>query len=68
MTAGGQGVSTPKIAYTQDAPLFAAGRAACTAGMVNWHPLGAAAPGKGKERARGGGKGGGKPPKRPRKK
>jgi len=38
MTAGGQGVSTPKIAYTQDAPLFAEGRAACTAGMVTWAP------------------------------
>jgi hypothetical protein len=38
MTAGGQGVSTPKIAYTQDAPLFAEGRAACTTGMVTWTP------------------------------
>lgn len=38
MTAGGQGVSTPKIAYTQDAPVFAAGRAACAAGLVNWTP------------------------------
>jgi hypothetical protein len=38
MTAGGEGVSLPKIAYTQDAPLFAAGRAACTTGMVTWTP------------------------------
>lgn len=38
LTAGGQGVSTPKVAYTQDAPFFAAGRSACTAGMVNWTP------------------------------
>jgi hypothetical protein len=38
LTAGGQGKSTPKPVYTQDAPLFAQGRAACTAGMVNWTP------------------------------
>jgi hypothetical protein len=38
MTAGGEGVSTPKLAYTQDAPLFAAGRAACTGRMVAWSP------------------------------
>jgi hypothetical protein len=38
MTAGGEGVSTPKLAYTEDAPLFAAGRAACTAGMATWKP------------------------------
>ena len=38
MTAGGQGVSTPKVAYTQDAPIFAAGRAACTAGLARWSP------------------------------
>jgi hypothetical protein len=38
MTAGGPGVSTPKVAYTQDAPLFAQGRAACTAGLVSWTP------------------------------
>jgi len=39
MTAGGQGVSTPKLAYTQDAPLFAEGRAACTATQVDWSPM-----------------------------
>jgi len=38
LTAGGQGVSTPKLAYAEDAPLFAAGRSACTAGMTNWVP------------------------------
>jgi hypothetical protein len=38
MTAGGEGVSVPKAAYAQDAPLFAAGRAACTTGMVTWTP------------------------------
>jgi hypothetical protein len=38
MTAGGEGVSTPKIAYAQDAPVFAAGRAACTARLVRWSP------------------------------
>jgi hypothetical protein len=39
LTAGGQGVSTEKVAYTEDAPFFAQGRAACTAGMSNWTPL-----------------------------
>ena len=38
LTAGGQGVSTSKLSYTEDAPLFIEGRAACTAGMVNWRP------------------------------
>lgn len=38
LTAGGEGKSTPKPVYGQDAPLFAQGRAACTAGMVNWTP------------------------------
>jgi cell division septation protein DedD len=38
LTAGGHGVSTEKVGYTQDAPFFAQGRAACTAGMVNWTP------------------------------
>ena len=38
LTAGGQGVSTPKLAYTADAPLFAAGRSACTTGMITWKP------------------------------
>lgn len=44
MTAGGEGVSEPKIAYAQDAPLFAAGRAACTTGMITWNPDAAALP------------------------
>jgi polysaccharide biosynthesis protein PslG len=38
LTAGGQGVSTPKPAYAAIAPLLAEGRAACTAGMINWTP------------------------------
>lgn len=38
LTAGGQGVSTPKPAYSADAPLFAAGRTACTAGFTSWAP------------------------------
>jgi len=36
VTAGGEGVSQPKLAYTQDAPLFAAGRTACTGPIVTW--------------------------------
>jgi len=46
LTAGGAGVSTQKIGYTQDAGLFAQGRSACTAGMVNWTPTVAPAAGK----------------------
>jgi len=38
MTAGGDGVSTAKRAYSQLAPLFAAGRAACTGALVSWTP------------------------------
>jgi hypothetical protein len=38
LTAGGQGVSTPKLAYAQDGPLFAQGRAACSGSMINWTP------------------------------
>ena len=40
LTAGGQGVSTPKIAYAQDGPVFAQGRAACTGSLVSWAPAG----------------------------
>ncbi len=39
LTAGGQGVSTPKKAYTQDAPLFAEGRSACAGPLVAWSPV-----------------------------
>ncbi len=42
MTAGGEGVSKPKPAYGVAGPLFGAGRAACTGGMVDWKPAGAA--------------------------
>jgi hypothetical protein len=38
LTAGGAGVSQPKLAYTADAPLFAEGRAACTGPMISWTP------------------------------
>jgi hypothetical protein len=38
MTSGGQSVSTAKPAYTQDAPLFAEGRAECTGKLVRWIP------------------------------
>ena len=38
LTAGGEGVSQPKVAYTQDAPLFAEGRAACAGPMTQWAP------------------------------
>jgi hypothetical protein len=38
MTAGGEGVSKPKLAYAQDGPLFAAGRAACAGPMISWAP------------------------------
>jgi hypothetical protein len=38
LTAGGEGVSTQKLAYTAVAPLFAAGRGACTAGLTTWAP------------------------------
>lgn len=38
LTAGGDGVSTPKAAYAQDAPTFAQGRAACTGQPISWTP------------------------------
>jgi hypothetical protein len=38
LTAGGQGVSQPKVAYTADAPLFAQGRAACAGPLISWSP------------------------------
>ncbi|MGZ4335543.1 MAG: hypothetical protein ACXVRJ_14900 [Gaiellaceae bacterium] len=38
LTTGGPGVSTPKLAYTADAPLFAAGRSACSLGLASWTP------------------------------
>jgi hypothetical protein len=46
LTAGGEGVSTPKAAYAAVAPLFAEGRAACTAGVTTWRPLSASAEAK----------------------
>jgi hypothetical protein len=38
LTAGGEGVSQPKLAYALDGPLFAEGRAACTGALVSWTP------------------------------
>ena len=38
VTAGGEGVSVQKSSYAQSAPLFAAGRAACTGPLVSWSP------------------------------
>lgn len=38
LTAGGQGVSTPKQAYTALAPIWAQGRAACTGPQIDWAP------------------------------
>jgi hypothetical protein len=40
ITAGGVGVSKPKQAYSAVAPLFAAGRSACTGGLIDWKPAG----------------------------
>jgi hypothetical protein len=40
LTAGGQGVSQPKPAYSQLAADFAAGRGACKGAMVSWSPNG----------------------------
>ena len=36
LTAGGDTVSTQKLAYTEVAPLFAEGRSACSGGLVRW--------------------------------
>jgi hypothetical protein len=38
VTTGGDGVSKAKLAYTQAAPLFAAGRDACKGQLVAWWP------------------------------
>jgi hypothetical protein len=38
MTAGGDGVSQPKLAYSAAAPLFAEGRAACAGPLISWSP------------------------------
>jgi hypothetical protein len=38
VTAGGDGVSQDKSTYAKLAPVFAAGRAACTGGMISWSP------------------------------
>src|SRR5258707_3214853 len=45
-TAGGEGVSTPKPAYSQLAADFAAGRSACKGQMIAWTPRGGPAPAK----------------------
>jgi hypothetical protein len=38
LTAGGEGVSQPKLAYAQDGPLFGEGRGACTGPQITWKP------------------------------
>lgn len=38
LTAGGEGVSQPKLAYARSAPLFEAGRAACSGTLLSWQP------------------------------
>jgi hypothetical protein len=62
LTAGGEGISTPKQAYSALAPLFAAGRSACTGPLVDWTPAAsgkvgptskAGAKGKGKGKSKG---------------
>jgi len=40
MTYGGPGVSQPRLAYSAVAADAAAGRAACSGGMVSWRPTG----------------------------
>lgn len=45
LTAGGEGVSQPKAAYTQLASDFAAGRSACKGAMVSWTPNGSSSDG-----------------------
>jgi hypothetical protein len=38
LTAGGQGISAPKLAYSQVGADFLAGRSACTGQMISWSP------------------------------
>ena len=57
LTAGGEGVSQPKLAYGQDGPLFGKGRAACAGPLTTWSPSGSAATG-GSQGSGGGGSGG----------
>ena len=40
LTAGGEGVSQPKPAYSQDGPVFGKGRAACAGPLTTWSPAG----------------------------
>ena len=47
MTAGGEGVSQPKAAYSAVGPLFGEGRAACTTGVKTWSPSGSSSSGGG---------------------
>src|SRR3954453_14325569 len=72
VTAGGEGVSSQKLAYGASAPLFRAGRSACSGQMISWSPSksGATAGGGAKGRSS---KPGAKPPvskkyKKPKKK
>jgi len=45
LTAGGEGVSQPKLAYSQDGPVFGKGRAACVGPLTAWSPAGSTATG-----------------------
>jgi hypothetical protein len=56
VTAGGDGVSAQKLAYGASAPLFAAGRSACSGQMISWSPS------KSGTTANGGAKGGSSKP------
>jgi len=38
VTAGGEGVSVQKSSYALSAPIFVAGRAACTGPLISWTP------------------------------
>jgi hypothetical protein len=63
LTAGGQGVSAPKLAYSQVGADFLAGRSACKGQMINWSPTGSTV----KPPAKGGkGKPTAKPTKKPK--
>jgi hypothetical protein len=69
ITAGGEGASKPKQAYSQIASTFAAGRAACQGSLIQWSPKGASADsGKASTTAKPAKKPTKKPKKKPKKK
>jgi hypothetical protein len=68
ITAGGEGASKPKQAYSQVASTFASGRAACQGPLIQWSPKGASADsGSGSTTAKPGKKPTKKPAKKPKK-